>query len=642
MQARLATATSQGLHYLAARQEPDGSFMSYLDVDPSVTKTNRPIKTVFIPALILTSLSHINTLESLDIRNNLAQFLLSQKSEQWTFNFLSDDDPQRYGRNYPDDLDDTFCAYIALHAHDSQLITTDVLVQMTKVLLAAETTVGGPYRTWLAPLSSQKIWLDVDPAVNSNVLYFLTRVTTPPEGLITYIETCIKENNLLSPYYVPIYPILYYLSRSYSGPQTQTLRELLESKNTQASLSALECALTVSTLLRLTKSTVSCTPFVEQLLGSQGADGSWPSAGFCTDEKRSEGLYHNGCAALTTAFTLEAFSLYQHYAEKEQPTVDIKKETSRINTILHTMEQDTSAIEKPLHNTVHEALTKTLRSQNAKEITQFAYNFNQSLRRPLSSSTQFLNDLGLANLYGWTAYTIYDDFLDYEGQPVSLPAANTLLRLSFEKFLRASPNPEFQTHVRTQFNIIDNANTWELANCRFDTYKQRSITIKTLPEYDDLMPLAHRSIGHTLSPLAVVYKRGYALDSSEFQAIYTALKHYIIAKQLNDDAHDWQEDFLFGRITFVVATLLQELAVTPGTYQFHNLLPTMQRHFWHHTLTTICNKMQYQLHLSRQALSTSSILKDSNILIALLDSIDTSIQDTLTKQSKTKEFLQHF
>jgi len=642
MQIRLPTAILQGLHYLAAHQQPDGSFISYLDLDSNITHTNKPIKTVFIPALILASLSEIDTSESMNIRDNLAQFLLTQKSEQWTFNFVANDDPQRHSRNYPDDLDDTFCSYIALHTHDPKLITTDALVQMTKVLLATESTVGGPYRTWLAPLTSQKIWLDIDPAVNSNVLYFLTLVTTPPEGLIKYIEQCIDDNNLTSPYYVPFYPIVYYLSRGYSGPNTQKLVELLEHKNRYTSLSPLECALTVSALLRLCGSIELCTPYVEQLLDSQGTDGSWPGAGFCTDEKRTEGLYYNGCAALTTAFALEALNLYQHHVEKERLMIETNKESSRVHTILRKMNQDISTIDEPLQNTVRETLTKTLNSKNAKEITQLAYQFNQSLRKPLSDSAQFFNELGLANLYGWTAYTIYDDFLDYEGQPLLLPAANTSLRLSFEKLLYALPNPEFQALIRAQFNIIDNANTWELSNCRFDTYKHRSITIRALPEYGDLMPLAYRSIGHTLSPLAVMYKKGYTTDSNEFQSIYTALKHYIIAKQLNDDAHDWQEDFLFGRITYAVATLLQELAVTPGTYQFHDLLPAMQKYFWHYTLTTICNEMERQIYLSRQALKTSKVLKDKNILITLLDSIDMSIQDTLDKQSQTKEFLQYF
>jgi len=36
--------------------------------------------------------------------------------------------------------------------------------------------------------------------------------------------------------------------------------------------------------------------------------------------------------------------------------------------------------------------------------------------------------LGQANVLGWLAYTIYDDFLDEEGKPELLPLANMYLR----------------------------------------------------------------------------------------------------------------------------------------------------------------------------------------------------------------------
>lgn len=647
----LAASITKGLEYLAANQQTDGSFISYLDLDPRVQKTDKPIKTVFIPSLMLASLSNITSSEALPIREKLAQFLLSQKSNQWTFNFLAEDEPQRYIRNYPDDLDDTFCAYTALYLHSSQLITTDILVHMTKALLITEAAVGGPYKTWLAPADSDKVWLDVDPAVNCNILYFLNLVTTPPEKLLRYIEhDVVIPLQFNSPYYVPFYPIAYYVSRSYAGTHKHKILNAIQEKNDNTPLSVLACALSISSILRLSAHADLCQTYVQQLLDSQNSDGSWPSEAFCTDEKKSAGLYYNGCAALTTAFALEALALYRQ-ANKDSahlitpstqtpPLSSPKKYSS--HSLLPAIQQDISCFEEPLRHTLEQTLLKTIRAKDAHEITHFAHSFNQSLHAPLKNQTAFLDKLGLANLYGWTAYTIYDDFLDDEGKPLLLSSANAALRLSYEYFLNAIPKKEFQSQVRTLFGLIDAANTWEIMECRYEAQKHRSITIAALPNYSDLAPLAHRSIGHALAPLAVLYKSGASTSSNDFQAVYTALKKYIIIKQLNDDAHDWQEDFLHGRITYVVATILKELAVTPGTYKFNHLFPVMQRHFWYHTLTTICEEMEQQLRLSRQALATCSAIKHTNTISGLLDTIEASLQETLAKQAQTKTFLEHF
>lgn len=644
MENQLTAAITRGLEYLGVQQEQDGSFISYLSLDPDIARDITPIKTVFIPALMLNSLSYIDNPKCFDIRQKIATFLLSQKGTQWTFNFLARDEPQHSTRNYPDDLDDTFCVYIALHAHDPTLITTETLADMTKVLLATETSVGGPYRTWLVPPNSEKIWLDVDIAINSNIAYFLSIVSQPPDGLKQYIEQAIATDQLSSPYYTPIYPIVYYLTRSYTGPQKQKLRRLVEQASNQSSLSALDRALLISSLIRLTTSKDACTEYVKVLLDLQNPDGSWPARAFCTDENTKAGLYFNGSSTLATAFALEALALYRQLTT--QPTQHIRHPNPNKPPIAHGIcagiRDDCDKLQQPLKNILLDSLSKLIESKNSKEITQLSTNFNRSLKAPLTNHKQFLARLNKANLYGWIAYTIYDDFMDDEGDPTLLSAANVAMRLSHETFLRALPDKAFQDFVRDTFNTMDNANSWELTHCRFNTYKKSTITITQLPNYDGLMQLANRSIGHTLGPLALLVKSGSALKSADFQAVNTALKHYIIAKQLNDDAHDWQEDFLRGHITYVVATILEELAVSQGTYKFHELLPIMQRHFWHYSLTTICNEMEKQLTLSRNALATTAVLRQENVITYLLDKVDASVEDTLSKQTQTREFLQYF
>ena len=63
--------------------------------------------------------------------------------------------------------------------------------KVTEILLSTETTVGGPYRTWLVPPDSEPVWLDVDIAVNSNVAYFLTLLAVTLPKLSRFIDDAI-------------------------------------------------------------------------------------------------------------------------------------------------------------------------------------------------------------------------------------------------------------------------------------------------------------------------------------------------------------------------------------------------------------------------------------------------------------------
>ncbi len=644
MKKRISRAIQEGLAYIATEQESDGSFKSYLSLDPDIPNKENAVRTVFIPAIMLAALATCKTSESLNIRQKLADFLLSQKSPQWTFNFWAHDEPLKKTRNYPDDLDDTFCVYIALYAHNPSLVTPEVLAHMTKVLVSTEKTPGGPYRTWLVPANSEAIWTDVDIAVNSNIAYFLTKVSRPPAGLHAYLEQSIISGQISSPYYPPNYPILYYLARAYTGNASDRLLQLIRRHHKTHRLSLMERALMCTAVMTITKRAQEIHKDIQIILKAQKPDGSWPARSFCTDQYTEAGVYQNGCAALTTALVLEALATYQnliHAPRTPKNHVSTTKDTLT-NNVSAFVQKSCSKLNQPLKDSTLLATSHILTSTNAQEVTHFASNFNSSLKNPLRNQSTLLVKLGAANVFGWTAYTIYDDFLDNEGKAQLLPAANTSLRLAYELFLDALPNQTFKNFVRESFNKIDNANTWELTHCRFDTYNKRTVTIEKVPDYGNLEPLAHRSVGHAISPLAVLVKSGTPPESADFQAIFTAIQHYIIARQLNDDLHDWQKDFLHGHISYIVATLLKEFALTPGTYRFHELLPSMQKHFWYYTLKTIYNDILQHIELSRKALQKSSVLKRDNVIENLLYKIEESAYETLDKQSQTIEFLKHF
>lgn len=630
---------------MAGQQEANGAFKSLSSPKPSFERAIT-YQTVFVPALILGSLAQINTPTSRRVSKGLVKFLLTQKSPHWSFNYWTVDSPQRQTMPYPDDLDDTFCALIGLYLHNPDLIDQSALVNVVRMLVATETKPGGPYRTWLVSGDSKKNWLDVDLAVNCNVSYFLRLTGSPLPTLQEFIKNNCKLRSLKSPYYPNHYPIFYYISRAYEREKLKDLKVLSKKLLIKTEdLTPLKAALLLSSLLRLGVDE-SVDQLVEFLKSSQHKDGSWPPEAFCLDPSRNGKLYYNGAAALTTAFAVEALSLYDQSISRltlTRANHSTVTQDPRTRQTLKKIEGFYASI-SPLVAKRAQPLIKQLSSgRNGAEIIGLPHRFNQAFKQTTPDVRRWvLDDLSLANLHGWVAYTIYDDFIDGEGQTDLLPVANVSMRQSLQHFADAVPAcPPFKELVYQTFNTIDAANAWELENCRFSV-KNGTIKIKSLPRYGRLNKLAERSLGHSLSVLAILCLEGVMTDSPDFKRIQKAFTHYLIAKQLNDDAHDWQEDLRKGHITRVVCVILNEAGIKPGSYKIDELMPKLQRQFWHNSLKSVCREMVKHSRWGLQELSGVGVISSSNILKDLLDGIEASAEETLAQQRQAKDFLKSY
>ncbi|HEY5806200.1 MAG TPA: prenyltransferase/squalene oxidase repeat-containing protein [Candidatus Saccharimonadales bacterium] len=641
---RTVGALRRGSAFLASIQQADGGFNSFSSPSQAPFKPQITYKTTFTPALILAALSAIDNPLANSMRKKLAAWLLLQKSPAWSFNYWATSAPQCTAMPYPDDLDDTFCALTALYLHDPSIIDEACLGKVVKLLIATEEQVGGPYRTWLVKNNEvPQIWQDVDLAVNSNIAFFINMVAEPLPNLNNLMESAIAAQKFYSPYYPSAYPILYYLARSYRGSQANELaRYILKCQRRGWWGTPLQTALAVSALARLGYIN-RCGAAVSHLLEYQRKDGSWRAESFCLDPAIKNQKYFNGSDALTTAFALEAIGLYSR-RRKVVPTppcllsdpVGNRLQSQLYNTAKKAM----NGLGADLKRQYRPIIEQTIRRDDRREITLLPYFFNNSLITPVSlERTELFIHLGLANLYGWTAYTIYDDFLDGEGEPKLLPAANTALRCSLKEFRRALPaNELFQNLVEQTFGIIDSANAWELAHCRAKTTSS-SIIISHLPKYGNTLNLANRSLGHTLTPLGVLAEAGVQPDNPRAILVWRALRHYIAARQLNDDLHDWEEDLRAGIITYVVAAILAQMSVPPGEYAFASLIPDMQRQFWHSTLNSVCAAATSHTNSARRDVRASGLLLEENIINRLVGRLDESVKSSLHEQGKAKQFL---
>ena len=174
---------------------------------------SKKLEVIFPAFMILESTQNLKKFSSL--QKEIAYWLLKQQSlKTASFNWWHKKVEARKQRPYPDDLDDTFCSWSALHQLDPQLITPQVLSKLTKLLISQEKQEGGPYRTWLADITNAE-WQNYDPIVNCNIAYFLAKQHIFLQNQLLYIKEAL-DKNFISPYYSSLLPCMYFFSRLYN------------------------------------------------------------------------------------------------------------------------------------------------------------------------------------------------------------------------------------------------------------------------------------------------------------------------------------------------------------------------------------------------------------------------------------------
>lgn len=271
------------------------------------------------------------------------------------------------------------------------------------------------------------------------------------------------------------------------------------------------------------------------------------------------------------------------------------------------------------------------------EISELNRMFADSLTLPVDANTP-IKALSMATYYAWMAYTIYDDFIDDEGIPSQLPIANFMHRRSLQLFQSAVKQRQHFKVIEDQFNDMDIANAWELQHCRY-SIKNGTITVTRIPMYRTRLVLYKRAGAHALGPQLLLHLLP-DISAEQQRAVKTCLVHYIIARQLNDDLHDWKEDLANGHISFVVAFLLKKVRVTSGTHSIEQLTESMKKYFWEQGLSELLDIIDEHLAQSYDSLAQSTIMnKNSAFVHATLTPIEESVKQSRETIDSQKDFL---
>lgn len=364
----------------------------------------------------------------------------------------------------------------------------------------------------------------------------------------------------------------------------------------------------------------------QHLLDSKQPSKQWISEAVKTQLKN--GSWENDSVA--TALMLQKLSLSQG-----KVAATTKQYAAKNAAIFAVARQESTTYSPHMQASMQAMLAKLERANKNFEITLLATYFAETLTK--QTSAEMLQQLGLANLYGWLAYTLYDDILDQEDNGQFLSLANVALRRSHICYLEIG-----NTHadlITTVFNQVDQANDWELTNARAIIVGS-SITIPTLPRYGNRIQLAYRSYIHVLGPFLLAATAG--MPQQQQQKIQRAWRHYLIGRQLNDDLHDWQEDLRSGQLSYVVCALLRDCSIKPGTYSVSELVATLQQRFIAETVQRLCPIITEHIRQSKATFADAGVQLGGTELQKLCAAISNSATQTQSLQKDSLGFQKHF
>lgn len=271
------------------------------------------------------------------------------------------------------------------------------------------------------------------------------------------------------------------------------------------------------------------------------------------------------------------------------------------------------------------------------EITYLSEYFLDSLINKPRISKDKIAALGEANFYAWMAYSVYDDILDGENTTNLLPIANILHRYAIAKY-----ESLYETElIGISFDEVDAANLQELSKFRFKVRKD-IIYITHVPNYRDNNFIASTAIGHILGPQIIIANYTKATKQQKLY-IDTGFREYLIARKINDDAHDWIEDLKKGHASLVICYLLESLSIKPGEHNINDLVKRIKAYFWRSGLQEITDMTVAHIDKSKASFLNSGLIKTDN---PLFRNILEPIKEAALEGSKTlknqKDFLNTF
>jgi len=545
---------------------------------------------IFTTAFILDTLDCVDTSAANAIKRTCVNVLLQKTSADGTYT---------YSPEYPADLDDTSCTLAALYKYDKNLLTGTSTGKFVNALITCETAPGGPYNTWI---TRDIRWKDTDLAVNINVAYILKLLQVSTPALDNLIDDAIRRDKFNSKYYAAESIVIYFISRFYEGAKkttliTNILNRLNKSKSNDQNF--LDRLLLVNALLNLKCNVVKVKENSKILIEvyKSLAHITFP---FIIEKTSSTNTKYYGSTNITQ--TLMTRLLASLPAQIETPTTHadddkiVKSVIKRYNKLTN------------YYKCENIVSTKLIR-----EVILQPYHFAKSISptATIANRTLFVT-LGLANVCGWIAYTIYDHLADNElvgHAAYNLSIANKCL-LKLTQIYTQRQVPKFITNKYFYFSDVM-ANAFCISNMQTDNLYQFSC-------------------GYILAPLYVWYKFSNTGDHKLETNLINFYKNYLNARQIIDNIHDWKYD----QETQEKRT--RYTAPTNNTTQKPTYINTTKNDFWNIKAPELLKAATNNVNHAKNQLP---YLGYNTYLTQTLSVLESTISDTKTTITKTNELI---
>lgn len=311
------------------------------------------------------------------------------------------------------------------------------------------------------------------------------------------------------------------------------------------------------------------------------------------------------------------------------------KPTRALNSAQQQALEIVDGYRQPLQAPAIKVLSRILGTDCTGEISQLATMFVE----PGGYSESDATSLGAANLLIWAAYTIFDGIIDGASDGSHLPAAASMHRDALT-ILRDHAPQNFRGQLEHILRGMDEANAWELAHCRL-AVREDMICVKKLPRYGTYGLLAKRSAAHVLGPLILAARNGHSKRT--LIELRRALYDYLIARQFNDDLHDWVEDVRKGHISPVVASLLYSTKIRAGEQSLSDTVQAMRKEFWNTGLNSFSDVALSFAYRSEVRLSKVGIAEPSSLFsLTILGPLQESLKRGIEHHARDKVFYETY
>jgi hypothetical protein len=190
-----------------------------------------------------------------------------------------------------------------------------------------------------------------------------------------------------------------------------------------------------------------------------------------------------------------------------------------------------------------------IKSDQDQQILLLAYFFKLSLGHSGARiDPETIYELGVANLFLWLAYTIYDNIIDGDESPDSLPLANFAAREFVTRLNKQKSSREYQSWLKRIMAKMDYSQIWERKYARFNPDKNFVLSAAT-KDYQKPAALYAKSLAHCLGPMLILDQLKCPPSSDQGKNVLLFFKYYLSVRQLQDDICDFESDYQKGIIT---------------------------------------------------------------------------------------------